>query len=389
MKPYSQLLASALGFLFAIATVRTAEEIDIDRLGGGVKTIPISLSGFTGDVESVLKFDLEICGFTVVAPEKAQYLISGSNGASLVGRVVDRVSKAQVLGQEYRGAAARTLAHTFSDDIVEKLAGVKGIARTKIAFKGDFGKTSEIYVADYDGFGARAVTADQTIVAAPHWGPGRKVLCYTSYLKDNPDVYAYYPATGDRRILARYSGLNTSPSVSPDGTRVALICSKDGSPDVYVCDIDGKNLRRVTKTKESESSPCWSPDGRTLCFSSQVGGRAALYKVSAEGGEMRRISTIGVGGNLTEPDWSPDGKWILFTSQTGGFDLCVVPSQGGEAKVLVSGEDPSWSANSRTAIFTRRVGGGKRVLSLLDVPTKRVKDIGRISGSSSQPSWGR
>lgn len=384
-----RLMLQVLAWVSLVLGVRAAEEIDIERLAGGVKTIPISLGGFTGEVESVLKFDLEICGFSVVAADKAQYWVSGSNGASLVGRVTDRVSKAQVLGQEYRGASPRTLAHTFADDIIEKLTGVKGIARTRIAFKGDFGKTSEIFVADYDGHGARAVTSDQSIVAAPNWGAGRKVLCFTSYMKDNPDVYVYYPASGERRILARYSGLNTSPAISPDGSKVALICSKDGSPDVYVCDMDGKNLRRVTRTKESESSPCWSPDGRTLCFSSQVGGRAALYKISAEGGEMRRVSTVGVGGNLTEPDWSPDGKWIIFTSQTGGFDLCIVPAQGGEAKVLVAGEDPSWAPNSRTVVFTRRVGGGKRVLSLLDVPTKRVKDIARISGSSSQPSWGR
>lgn len=387
MKAYC--LTTLILCLLTGSRMNAAEEINIDRLGGGVRTIPIALSGFTGEVESVLKFDLEISGFSVVAADKAQYLISGSNGANLTGRVTDRVSKAQVFGQEYRGAVTRVLAHTFADDVIEKLTGVKGIARTRIAFKGDFGKSSEIYIADFDGFNARAVTSDQSIVAAPHWGPGRKVLCYTSYHMGNPDIFAYYPATGERTIVARYSGLNTSASVSPDGRRVAMILSKDGSPDVYVSDLDGKNLKRLTTTKEDESSPCWSPDGRNICFASRVGGRAALYKVGADGGEMRRISTAGVGGNLTEPDWSPDGKSIIFTSQTGGFDLCVVPAQGGEATVLVAGEDPSWAPNSRTVIFTRRVGPGKRALSLLDVPSKRVKDIGRISGSSSQPSWAK
>jgi TolB protein len=92
-----------------------------------------------------------------------------------------------------------------------------------------------------------------------------------------------------------------------------------------------------------------------------------------------------------EPDWSPDGKWIAFTTLTGaGFQICVVEANGGNATVLVEGEDPSWSPNSRTLVFSRRAGG-RQVLSLLDVPTKQVKDIPRISGSSSQsqPSWAR
>jgi TolB protein len=92
-----------------------------------------------------------------------------------------------------------------------------------------------------------------------------------------------------------------------------------------------------------------------------------------------------------EPDWSPDGKLIAFTTLTGaGFQICVVEAKGGNATVLVEGEDPSWAPNSRTLIYSRRAGG-RQVLSLLDVPTKQVKDIPRISGSSSQsqPSWAR
>jgi TolB protein len=112
-----------------------------------------------------------------------------------------------------------------------------------------------------------------------------------------------------------------------------------------------------------------------------------LCKISASGGAVQRITTSGV-SNPTEPDWSPDGKWIVFTAQMGGFEICVVPAAGGTATVLVSGEDPSWAPNSRTVVMVRRQGS-HRTLSLLDVPTKQTKDITRLSGSNSQPSWAK
>ena len=165
-----------------------------------------------------------------------------------------------------------------------------------------------------------------------------------------------------------------------------MILSKDGWTDLYVSDIDGKNLKRLTKSPEDESGPCWSPDGRYVCFATKIKERRALCKVSASGGPVQRIATTGV-SNPTEPDWSPDGKWIAFTSQGRDFSICVVPAEGGQATALVGGEDPCWSPNSRTLIFTRRSNGH---LSLLDAPTKQVKDVARVSsGENDQPSWAR
>ncbi len=387
MKHQSSLIVVALlSVLILPARLLAQKEVEITHTGEA-KRIPISLEGYSGEALSVLRFDLEIQGYEITTADKAQYLLSGNNNSSVVGRLTDRVNKSSLLAKEYTGGALRSEAHSLSDDIVEKITGRKGIARTKIAFKAENGANSEIFVADYDGYNAIAVTQDHTITRDPAWVPGRRVLYYTSYRAGNPDIYSHDLQSGTRRTFARYPGLNTGASPSPDGRRVALVLSKGGSPDVYVCDADGSNLKQLTKTKEAESSPCWSPDSQTICFSSRAEGTSALFLVSANGGSMRRLGTAGA-GNCTEPDWSPDGKTIVFTRLAGTFEICVAPASGGSVTPLVAGEDPSWAPNSRTVIFTRRVKG-KRVVSLLDVPTKQTKDVQQTSGSCSQPSWAR
>ena len=111
-------------------------------------------------------------------------------------------------------------------------------------------------------------------------------------------------------------------------------------------------------------------------------------RARAGGGEVQYLNTTGA-ANPTEPDWSPDGKWIAFTRQAGDFDICVMPADGSLAPVvLVPGQNPAWSANSRTLVFNHG-GNGHQTLSVLDVFTKQYKDCRRATGSNSQPAWAR
>ncbi len=382
-------ILTALVTVGVAAAAHAQIEITEHIVPGNTPPIWVSMSGFTGEAAQVLQLDLYVQGFNFTNAEGAQYLISGSNNGNLQGRATDRFNKNVLVSKAYSGASLRRQAHAFADDFVRAL-NRKGIAETKIAFKGENGRTSEIYVADFDGHNPQAVTRDSSIVAAPCWVPGRMALYYTSYKLNHPDIFYQNVSSGERRIFARYGGSNISPAVSPNGEEVAMILSKDGWTDLYVGRAAGGKPTRLTTSPQDESSPCWSPDGRWICYASKDRERRSLSKVSAAGGQPQRIP-ISLGANPTEPDWSPDGQWIAFTSQYRDFQICVIKAGGGEATTLVAGEDPSWAPNSRTLIFARRAGGGRYVLSLLDVPTKQVKDVPRISGSASQsqPSWAR
>jgi TolB protein len=354
----------------------------------GQKPVPVSLEGFTGEGAQVLKFDLYVQGFTFVGPDTAQYIIKGSDAGNITGSLADKFAKNTLFSKSYNGASLRRQAHAFADDVVAAIRNTKPIGGSKIAYKSQStAGAGEIFVSDFDGFGAQPATSDGAIVARPAWLPGRLALYYTSYVRGNPDIFFHSLSSGQRRVFAGYSGLNTSAAASPDGSKVAMVLSKMGSPNVWVCNADGSDLRRLTKGIE-DSSPCWSPDGQTICFAAKINARRVLAKVSAGGGEVQRLSTAGA-SNPTEPDWSPDGKWIAFTSQAGDFSVCVVSADGKVGPVtLVAGQNPSWSANSRTLVYNRGPAGHQR-LAVLDVFTKQTRDCHAASGSNSEPAWSR
>jgi TolB protein len=387
------IFLSSFVLVLFLAAFSASAQIDITNVvpkgPGREKPIWVSLSGFTGEAAQILQFDLFIQGFNFTNSENAQYLISGSNNGSLQGRVTDNINKSQIIAKAYSNAPIRRQTHAFVDEFVKAIQRIP-ICHTRIAFKGETGGgNGEIFIADFDGNGPQPVTQDNTIVAAPCWVPGRLALYYGSYKLGNPDIFYQDLASTSRRLFARYGGSSISPAVSPDGSQVAMILSKDGWTDLYVCNADKSNLRRLTKSPQDESSPCWSPDGKWICYASKDKERRALRKISPAGGESHVISTGGT-PSPTEPEWSPDGKWIAFTAQFRDFQICVVPAEGGTATILTEGEDPSWAPNSRTLIFARR-HGGQYTLALMDVPTKQVKDVSRIPGSSSQsqPSWAK
>jgi TolB protein len=373
--------------LLGACSVVAAPDDIIDIHKTNTYVVPISVSGFEGEVESVLTFDLSVLGMEITSPDKAAYLVSGTQNGRLQGSLQAAGTEHALWARAYAGGAMRAQAHAFANDIAKEIRGTAPIFQTRIAFRQQEGSSTEIAVADFDGCNATVLTHDATLVDGPCWLPGGRGLLYTSWKNGGEEILEHNLMSGERRVFAGYPGANLSPEVSPDGQKVAMILSRSGSPNLWVCNLDGSGLQQLTRTRDDDSGPTWSPDSREICFVCRS-GRAELQKVSVSGGAARAVRVAGIYGNLTSPDWSPDGKWLAFTSGSGNFTICVAPAEGGDAQKLVAGEDPCWAPNSRTIVFSRRVSN-KRILCLLDVPTKRVKDVRQISGSCSEPSWAR
>src|ERR1051326_5534203 len=208
------LLTLTPALLFGQAQIDITQSIDIN---GWPKPVPVSISGFSGEGDSVLKNDLLFIGIAKVSPDQAKYLITGNNASRVEGRVTEKINKHELLAKAYAGGSMRSQTHALADDIAMALTGKPGIAQTKVAFKGETHRgNSEIYIADYDGHNPLAVTHDQTIAAAPCWG-GRSTLYYASYKLGAPKIFSHHLTSGARKLITPFPGANISPAVSPDG----------------------------------------------------------------------------------------------------------------------------------------------------------------------------
>src|ERR1043166_2781845 len=116
--PTPKGLRRALLLTLVSLPIFAQQPIDITVIGGEgwPKPIPVSISGFTGEVDSVLKTDLIFMGIQNVSPDQAKYLISGNNASRVEGRVVERVNKNSILAKAYTGGSLRSQTHALADD---------------------------------------------------------------------------------------------------------------------------------------------------------------------------------------------------------------------------------------------------------------------------------
>src|ERR1700749_936612 len=262
-----------------VITIRkgTAVVIDVKEIGGSAGA----------NATFVLKNDIGLSGVLSLGDSaSATIAVSGTAPGSGFSGQASEKSGNVVLQKSYSGDTRRAV-HQFVNDLVETVAGQKGIATSRIAFVANRTGHKEIYVADYDGANAVQLTHDNVISVSPNLSPDGHKLAYTGYQSGYADIYLVDLTSGARNRIIKYPGTNSGAAISPGGDRIACTMSKDGNPEIYVTGINGDSPRRLTRSRGVESSPTWSPNGSEIIYSSDEKGGPQLYRIGSEGGSGR------------------------------------------------------------------------------------------------------
>jgi Tol biopolymer transport system component/predicted Ser/Thr protein kinase len=183
------------------------------------------------------------------------------------------------------------------------------------------------------------------------------------------------PAAAEFSPLTFLPGIESFPSLAPDGKTFVFVGKTGLRKDVFLQRIGGRNAIDLTADSGfDDDQPAFSPDGEQIAFRSERSG-GGLFLMGATGESVRRLTTFGF-----NPSWSPDGSKIVFATE-GIFDaatretsseLWTVEVATGQRRRLTPGDavQPSWSPHgdriaywglpkgtSRRTIWTIAAGG--------------------------------
>lgn len=311
------------------------------------------------------------------------------SGGQVEGRlyITARGDTAQ-LSKTYRGGDVRDAVHEFANDIVKTLTGQAGVFGSRIALAMTGKGPHEIAVVDMDGGRTSIVTKMSSDCLLPAFSPGGGEIAFTSYLRNNPDLYIVSAGGGRARRVSKQPGLNTGAAWAPGGGALALTMSYEGNAELYRIATDGAVQAKLTSNPAIDSSPSYSPDGSQIAFVSNRAGSPQVYVMPAGGGAAKRVTFQGK-YNQT-PRWSPrtDKPQIAFTGrdERGVFDVFILDVKSGRIDRLTQGKgsnlDPTWSPDGRLIAYVSSRGG----LYVQNPETHHEVQIWHGSGSS--PSWG-
>jgi TolB protein len=196
--------------------------------------------------------------------------------------------------------------------------------------------TYDLFVMNTDGSEQMFLTRGSSAT----WSPDSKNIAFHASASGTglPTRTDPGPPTSDSDIfvanvddllagVARPKNLTNSPKAidddpdwSPDGRRIVFTShpvtddpQRSNLAEIYLINVDGTGLTRLTFNSEEERGPNWSPDGSRIVYLCRIGGGTSDFEIcdmKADGSDRRQLTDNTVFDGT--PTFSPNGQQILF-----------------------------------------------------------------------------
>ncbi|HEX9611032.1 MAG TPA: Ig-like domain-containing protein [Gemmatimonadales bacterium] len=159
------------------------------------------------------------------------------------------------------------------------------------------------------------------------------------------------------------------PAYSADASRIAYVSQRDGNPEIYVMDADGRGPGRLTNERQADGHPVFTPDGQTIVFHSSRTRNQQIFSVGVDGANVRQL-TQEPGANM-QPAVSPDGNTIAFVSgREGSNDIWLMARDGTQQRGFTRSREwresyPRFLRDGSLAYLVERREGNRTVTQVM------------------------
>jgi TolB protein len=333
---------------------------------------------------------------------KAEYLVisnlsqNAQGGYRLEFEMFDVFNERKLLDLAVDGDQdqLRDLAHYMSDQIYQRITGIRGVFSTRIIYVEQLGEIYRLMMADADGARPRLLKESRPgePILSPAWSPDGRYVAYVSFETSRPAIYIQEIATGTRQQITNFEGLNGAPAWSPDGRKLAITLSKDGNPEIYTVDVNTRELRRATDHYAIDHEPSWTADGKAILFTSNRGAKPQIYQVTLASGRPERLTFVGPYN--AKPVVTPDGKGFVFIHRDEGSrdHIAYQEFQTGNIRVLSQtqvglDESPTVAPNGAMLMYATKNRQGKGILAAVSMDAATTFDLPSKQGDVREPAW--
>lgn len=356
------------------ATAADASESDVTRARGN--TLPGAIMGTVGymapeqvrgqDVDH--RTDIFACGAILYEMLSGHRAFHGASSADAMSAILheDPRELSSATGQQVPPAVDRVVRRCLEKEKTQRFESARDLAFALDAVGVSSSSHDQFVVSEPPHAGKQALIAAVAAVAALIAGVAG-VIAYRA------GRAASAPVKLTARQLTFNAGLDTAPSIAPDGKTFVFVKGDSPHRQLFLQRVDGQTPIALSKSPDDDDySPAFSPDGSQIAFRSER-DQGGIFIMGATGESVRRLTTTGY-----NPAWSPDGRQIAFaseetdepTSRNSVSTLSVVDVATGAVRQLAAGDamQPVFSPHGkRIAFWGLPSKGGQRDLSTIGV----------------------